>query len=232
MSRFVRTFALFVRERRFVDQDLRTSRRIEHGPGPPRVTGQDDFSSWSRRAEHLLRVDCPSVGERNRLATLEHSEQRSRRDPERRRSLDVELAGPRVFNQRVADRGLTVVNLEDADPVPVAVEDVTGPQLDQRVRIRELPEDALQRTKEVDEPRRPVDCEGNLATAKGERLHHPWQAEVMIGVIVRQEHLGQLDEADRRPKQLPLRALTAVEEEALAPAPEEQAGGSAPCRRH
>ena len=44
----------------------------------------------------------------------------------------------------------------------------------------------------------------------------------MVGVEVREEDLAQLDQADRRAQQLPLRALAAVEQEPLAAAAHEE----------
>jgi hypothetical protein len=44
----------------------------------------------------------------------------------------------------------------------------------------------------------------------------------VVGVVVRQEDLGKLREADRRPEELPLRPLAAVEEDPLAPAAEKE----------
>src|SRR5207245_1048502 len=41
------------------------------------------------------------------------------------------------------------------------------------------------------------------------------EPEVVVGVVVRQEHLAQVDEADRRAEELALRALGAVEEKPL-----------------
>ena len=75
---------------------------------------------------------------------------------------------------------------------------------------------------EVAEPRRPVDRERHVAVAERERLQHPRQAEVVVGVEVREEDLAQIDEADRRAQELALRALAAVEEQPLAAAPHEE----------
>ncbi len=66
-----------------------------------------------------------------------------------------------------------------------------------------------------------MDDQRHLAPAQGERLEHPGQPEVVIGVVVREEHLGQLDEPDGGAEQLALGALSAVEEQALAAPPQE-----------
>ena len=49
---------------------------------------------------------------------------------------------------------------------------------------------------------------------------------------VREEDLLQVGQADRRALQLPLRPLSAVEQEPLAAAPDEKRGGRALRRRH
>ena len=72
-----------------------------------------------------------------------------------------------------------------------------------------------------------VQGQRQLAAAERERLQHPGQAEEVVGVEVRQEHLVELDQADVRAQELPLRALAAVEEQLLAAAPDERGGRSA-----
>ena len=71
-----------------------------------------------------------------------------------------------------------------------------------------------------DEPGRAVDRDRHLAAAERERLQHPGQPEVVVGVVVGEEDLAQVDQAERRAEQLALGALGAVEEQALAPAPQ------------
>ena len=64
--------------------------------------------------------------------------------------------------------------------------------------------------------------ERQLAAAQRERLEHPRQPEVVVGVEVREEDLVEVDEPDRRAQQLALRPLAAVEEQPLAAAADEQ----------
>ena len=66
-----------------------------------------------------------------------------------------------------------------------------------------------------------MDDQRHPASAQGERLEHPGQPEVVIGVVVREEHLGQLHKPDGGAEQLALGALSAVEEQALAAPPQE-----------
>jgi len=54
----------------------------------------------------------------------------------------------------------------------------------------------------------------------------------MVGVVVREEDLPQLDQADVRAQKLPLRALGAVEEQPLAAAAQEHRRRSALGSRH
>ena len=51
-------------------------------------------------------------------------------------------------------------------------------------------------------------------------------------MVVREKDLAQVDQPDARAQQLPLRSLAAVEEQALAPAAQENRRRSALSRRH
>ena len=61
------------------------------------------------------------------------------------------------------------------------------------------------------------DLDRHLAPAEREGLQHSGQPEVVIGVVVREEDLAQVDQPDRGPQQLALRSLAAVEQQAVAP---------------
>ena len=78
----------------------------------------------------------------------------------------------------------------------------------------------------------PVDRERNLATAQRERLEHARKAEVVVGVVVREEDLLELHEADVTAQELPLRPLRTVEEKAIAAPPHERRAERAPRSRH
>ena len=54
----------------------------------------------------------------------------------------------------------------------------------------------------------------------------------MVRVVVSQEDLAQLDQPDIRAQQLPLRALRAVEEQALSAATQQQRRRRPLCGRH
>ena len=189
--------------------------------------------------EHLVRRDDAVVLERDRLAGLQQPARRPDGHAERVRRLDVEAARPRVLDQREAERLDRVGDREGDEVVVAALEHVAGRQLHQLERVGQLAEDPPQRAEELLQAGRPVDRQRQLAAAERERLQHPGQAEVVVGVEVRDEHLAQLDEADRGAQHLPLRALAAVEQQPLAAAaqraaPRGRAGPSGPsprCRR-
>ncbi len=154
------------------------------------------------------------------------------RDPEPLCDVRVEAPGPRLFDERVADRVAAVVRSEGLDPVLVAREHVARPERDELVGIGEPPEHAPQVAEQVGETGRPVDRDRQLATAEREGLQHPGQPQEVVGVEVREEDLAELDEPDGRAEHLPLRPLGAVEEQALAPAAHEQRARRAVGRRH
>ena len=120
---------------------------------------------------------------------------------------------------------------EDADLIAVALQHVALSHLDELERVGELADNAGERAEEVAQPGRPVDGERDVAHPQRERLEHPRQAEVVVGVEVGDEDLLEVDEPDRGAQELALRALAAVEEQPVAAAPDEQRGGAAPCRR-
>jgi hypothetical protein len=123
-------------------------------------------------------------------------------------------------------------DVERRKAVAVALEHVSRRQLDEPHLIGELPDDTLERIEECDETARPVDGQRQVAAAKGERLHHPRQAEHVVRVEVRQEDLLEIDEADGRAKELPLRPLCAVEQELVSAAAHEQRSRCAARGRH
>ena len=66
-------------------------------------------------------------------------------------------------------------------------------------------------------PGGPYTVSGAVAFAQRERLQHPGQAEPVVGVVVRDEYLLDVGQADRT-QQLALRAFAAVEKQAVAAA--------------
>ena len=165
-----------------------------------------------------------SVRKRHRLPSLERASLGAWRDAEGVGGLHVETARARILDERVAHRRDTVGDREGGQAIVLADQLVAGPQLLQLDGVSEPPENAAQPLEELAQPRRPVDRDRNLAPAQRESLQHPGQAEVVIGVVVGEEDLPELDQPDVRPQELALRALGAVEEHALAAAAQQQRG--------
>jgi hypothetical protein len=232
VARLVRPLLLILRERRLVDEHVRFVGDLEHRPRRPRVPRDHDFSAPTRRAEHLLRPNGAPSGKLDCLAVLKRAEERAFRDAKRSCRIQIEASRPGLLYERVAVGRHAVVHPEDDDPVVAPVECIAGPQLDEPKREGQLAEDPLEGTEEVVQPGRPVDRERELASTESERLQHPGKAKVVIGVVVREKNLGQLDEPDARAQELPLRPLAAVKEQPLSPTPHENRRRPAPRGRH
>ena len=177
-------------------------------------------------------LTTPPVRKGHVLASLEPTALASVGNAEARRFLDVEPSRPRFLDQPVADGGDTVVDGEAVDRVAVSLQPGPWLELHGCDGVGETPEDPLERREELVEPTRAVDRERKLAAAERERLEHSREPEVVIGVVVGQEDLREIDEADVATQQLPLRALRAVEEEPVAPSAHECRTGRAFRRRH
>jgi hypothetical protein len=104
MEGLVRPFALFRGKGRLVDEHVGVLRRVQHGRGRARVSGEDDPATRSRRAKHLLGGHGIARGQPHRLAALEPSEQRTSGNAQGRRRLHVEAARPGSLGDRVAVR--------------------------------------------------------------------------------------------------------------------------------
>jgi hypothetical protein len=219
-------------ESRLVHEDVRLPSHVEHLRRRARIPGQDDLAPTPRRTQHLFGDDRTAAGHVNRLTCLQASEERPLGDAEGPGGLDVEAPRTRILGEAVAVRGDAVLDREGEDPVIAAVASFARAQLAQLDLVRQLSEDPPQDREEVDEAGRPVDGEGHLAPAEREGLQHPRQAEIMVGVVVRQEDVGELDEAHRRAEELALRALAAVEEDPVAAAADERPGEATSRRRH
>ena len=118
-----------------------------------------------------------------------------------------------------------MVDGERADLVVAAVERVARRELDRLDRIGEVPEDTPQAREQVAQAGRAVDRQRHLAPAQREGLQHPRQAEVVVGVEVRQEDVLEVDEADVGAQELALRPLAAVDEQPVAAAADERRRG-------
>ena len=119
-------------------------------------------------------------------------------------------------------------NREDEQAVPIPFERVTGPELHELERVGQPAEHPAQRVEEIAKPGWPIDRQRHLARPQREGLEHSGQSEIVIGVVVRDEDLGQVDEADGRAQELTLSALTTVEQQSLAAATDEQRARRSP----
>ena len=117
-----------------------------------------------------------------------------------------------------------MIHRERLEPIAVAVESLPGLELDGLEAVGETPEHTTERREELAEAARAVDRQRELASAQRVRLEHPREPEVVVGVVVRQEHVAQLEETDVGAKELSLRPLGAVDQEALSPTPHERRG--------
>jgi hypothetical protein len=226
------TRSLVFAEGRLVDEQVGRARGLEDRPRRGGVPRQHDLAARPRLAQHHVRRDDGTVGERHRVAPLQSPALRPGRHAERIRRLDVEAPGARRLHERVADGGNAVVDGKGAELVAVTRDDVPRPELDERVLVREPAEDAAQRGEELAQPPRAVDRDRQLPAAERERLQHPGQAEIVVGVVVRQEDVRELGKPDRRAEQLALRPLAAVEQQPLTLAADQQRSRRALRGRH
>jgi hypothetical protein len=227
MKRLVGPGLLLGRERRLVHEQVGVAGHFEHLERRPCITGEHDLATGARRSEHLLGSHVAPVRKVDRLPALEPPEERALRNPQRLGGLEVEAPGTRVLGQAVAVRPDAVLDGEGEDAVIAALERVAGHELAQLDVVGELPEDPAEDPEKVDQARRAVDREWQLAASERERLQHPRQAEVVVGVVVRQEDLVQLDEPDRGAEELSLSAFAAVEEDPVSAAADQRSGQAA-----
>ena len=99
------------------------------------VAGEDDLAAAARLPHHLVGPHAVHL-----LAALEPAEVGPELDAQLARALGVELARPRILDERVAERRPAVVDLERGDPVAVALELVVRLELDQLEREGEPPD--------------------------------------------------------------------------------------------
>ncbi len=200
------------------------ARRLDRAGARPRVAGHHHRPPPAARLDHLLRPHHASVRERHRLAALERAVGGAHRYAQRGGLLRVEAAGPLVLDERPADRRRPVLGRERAHAAAVA------PDLHARADLvdADVEREPLGPGEEhdVEEPlrrARAVDVHGRRAALHRERAQEPDRAEVVIGVEVREEdrvHVEARAEADH----LPLRSLSAVDEEQLPFAAHREAG--------
>jgi hypothetical protein len=228
MKRLIRPRLLLGREGRLVDEEIGLAGGFQNLPAGPCIAGEHDLSPGARRAEHLLGRRRAALRKLHGLTGLQTTEKGSLRNTQLACFLDVEATGARILDEAVPVRRDAMLHRKSENAVIGALDGLAGPELSQLDVVRQLPEDPAQDAEELDEPRRPVDGQWRVTPAEGECLQHPGQAEVVICVVVRQEDLVQLDEADRGAQELALRAFPAVDEDAVAAAAEQRPRQAAP----
>ena len=201
-------------------------RRDDDRVGRRGVAADDDAPAGARLPHDLLGRDA-----RDRLAALQASEVRPRLDAEPGGELGVEAARARVLDERVAERGAAVADGERDDLQVVAADRLVGLEVADRQAVARAAEDRAHALEQGARAGRAVDGQRLLAVAQLEGLQHPRQPEPVVGVQVRQEDVGQVGEPDGA-HELALRALAAVDEDALAAAPDEQRRKPAARRRN
>ena len=190
------------------------------------------FRPIRARPEHVVGRDDATVRQRHALAALERATLTAVGNAEPIGGIDVEAPRARRLDDRVAQRRHAVIDGERLDRVTVALQPLPRVELDRRDLVRQPTEDPPQRAEQLVEPFRSVDRQRHLAAAQCERLEHARKAEVVVGVVVREEDLLELDEADVAAQKLPLRALRAVEQEPVAAAPHQRRAERPLRRRH
>ena len=191
------------------------------------VAGDDDLAPGAGRAHDLLGDDAVDG-----LAALQAAEVGARGHAQALRPDRVERARALVLDQRVAEgpRG-AVLDAEGSDDVAVAAHRLAGLELDQLHVVGQLADDRAQHAHEVAQAGRPVDGQRAVAVAQGEGLEQAGDAQPVVQMEVREEQRVEVGEAHRG-NELALRALPAVEQDALSPTPNEQRRHPAPTRRH
>jgi hypothetical protein len=217
---------LVVRERRLVDEHVGAMRRDDDGVGRRGVARDDDPAPGARLAHDLLGRHAG-----DRLPPLQAPEVGARRHAQPLRQLGVEATRPRVLEQRVAERGAAMAHGERDDLQVVAAHRLVGLEVADRQAVARAAVDRPQALEQRGRAGRPVDGERLLAVAQLEGLQHARQPEPVVGVQVGEKDVGQVGEPDGA-HELALRALAAVDEDALAAAPHEQRRKPAPRRRN
>ena len=170
----------------------------------------------ARRPEDLLRAHATDG-----LSALQEPELGAGDDAERGGGVRIELPGPHVLVDHVPERVPDPVGDRDRrDLVAVALQQIAGRELDQIELVPDPAGGPQGEREQLAQAGRPVDRQRPLARAQVKGLQQPREAKPVVGVEVGQEHLGQLGQPDRL-HELALRALAAVEQDAVAAAANE-----------
>ncbi len=165
---------------------------------------------------------CRSRASRSRRAGARRARGRSARRVESATSTS-KRPGRACSTSAVAERRHAVLDGERFDPVAVALEPFAGLELDSCDLVAS---GARRSGRACAGDRRALSARTSSAASRGPRSANvfsmPGKAEVVVGVVVREKDLLELDEADVAAQELTLRALRAVEQEPLTAAPNER----------
>jgi hypothetical protein len=228
----VGALAFLLGERGLVNEDVGALGNLEHRRRRCRVARQYDRPPGPRVAQHLFGHDPSAVAQYDGFPGLKAAEVRPRLHAERLGCRHVEAPRPGHLDEGIAVRRHAVGDSEHDHAVVAAVEHVAVVELDELESVRKPPEDALQRREQVGEPRRAVNRQRRLAAAQRERLQHPGQPQVVVGVVMGDEDLRKLGQPNAGAQELTLRAFPAVDEHALAAPADQGPGKPAARRRH
>ncbi len=187
-----------------------------------RVARDHDLAALAIGAHHLVGRHAP-----DRFAALQTAEVGPRADAELLGDLGVQVAGTSVLDQHVpVGGGPFVVDRDRGDPVPLALNCLSGAQLDEGELERQAAERRLHARDQLAEAGRAVDGEGLGALTQRQGLEHAGEAEPVVGVEVREVDGVEIEQPDRA-QELALRAFAAVEQQLLAASAHEQRGQAA-----
>ncbi len=212
MPRLLRPLGLIATERRLVDQQVGTARRLHHEKRGTSVAGVDQGPPGARLTHQIGRFHGPAVLERDALALVELSPEWPFRNPELERPFGIEPPQPDVLGESVPDGVRAMLRLEHHDVVVAAGDPVAGAELEDLdgklvpldPQIHGQVENARGTLGAIEPDRRRPILKSHGAKQAGD-------AEHVIGVIVGEEDLGE-GEPDAVPHHLALRPLAAVEE--------------------
>ena len=191
----------------------------------PRVACHDDLAAPPRSFHDLLGMDLAALCVDDRLPALQEPEIGARLDAQFHCSLGMEHPRPRLLLEAPGQPRQTVVGRGGLQPVVLGLEDgALSDLLDQERELRPADE-PLRVAHELVEAARAEQHERLLPAEQAVGLQKAGQPKIVVAVQMRQENHADARQSDRT-HQLPLRALPAVDEHALAPADDQCAGGT------
>ncbi len=219
-------FLLRIGEGAVVHEDAGASGEGHHGHGGTSVSRDHYLASGSRRVHDFGRCHLDTRATPHRLPHLQTPEVRALLHPKGYGHLRMKTARPQFLLQRPRQAGDAVIRSSSGHCVPIECHTVTGLHFAQDQRIVVPSEHPLRLTEQPLQPGGPVYVEWVCAPLEIERLEQPWEPQVVVAVQVREKHTVNARQP-RRPHELPLRTLTAVDEQPVSPPHNQYATGAA-----